>query len=202
MTRRWLLQLNYSYGISNGYQNDPYRIVSVVDPTSGEPTDYLYENRPGKRTRQSVYLDNKFIYGPTVTDLSARYYTDSWGIQAETAELSERRESCALALCGTKCALVPADGREFLPPLPCRRSGRAGLCQFGFAPGQVHGTDLWRWRWVSTLPAQVEIYVRGAYYKQRGDGHPADAIGQLKNQNLFSGVKAGWVMVGYSWDFH
>ena len=38
MTRRWLMQLNYSYDAQSGYQNDPYRIISVVDPISGEPT--------------------------------------------------------------------------------------------------------------------------------------------------------------------
>ncbi len=42
------------------------------------------------RTQQSVYWENKFDYGPSVTDVSLRYYTDSWGLKAETAELSER----------------------------------------------------------------------------------------------------------------
>ena len=52
------------------------------------------------------------------------------------------------------------------------------------------------------LTHTTEIYLRGAYYKQTGDGHPANAIGQLKNQNLFSGIKAGWIMAGFTWDFH
>jgi len=48
----------------------------------------------------------------------------------------------------------------------------------------------------------TELYVRGGYYQQTGDGHPAGAIGQLKNQNLFAGTKAAFVFIGYSWDFH
>ncbi len=50
----WLVQLNYSYGSVKGYQTDPYRLLSVVDPVSGAPQSYLYEARPDSRTRQSV----------------------------------------------------------------------------------------------------------------------------------------------------
>ncbi len=201
MTRRWLLQLNYSYGFSNGYQNDPYRIVSIVDPGSGEPTSYLYENRPGKRTRQSLFLDNKYIYGPSVTELSARYYTDNWGIKAETAELSERLRLAHWLYVQPDVRWYRQTAANFFhsylvagQPLPAYASSDSRLGKF---TALTYGMELGL-----NISHTSQIYVRGDYYKQSGDGHPADAIGQLKNQDLFAGVKAGWVMVGYRWAFH
>jgi hypothetical protein len=52
------------------------------------------------------------------------------------------------------------------------------------------------------LSGRTEIYLRGGYYDQTGNGHPADAVGQLKNQDLFSGTKAVFAFVGYTWNFH
>ena len=88
MNRYWLAQLNYSYGSADGYQTDPYRIISVIDPLSGAPLNYLYENRPKTRVRQSLYFGNKIALGPTVADISVRAYHDSWGISSTTVEAS------------------------------------------------------------------------------------------------------------------
>ncbi|MDE2041963.1 MAG: DUF3570 domain-containing protein, partial [Alphaproteobacteria bacterium] len=90
MTRGWLTQLNYSLSELHGYQTDPYRIMSVVDPVSGLPSTYLYENRPRSRVRQSIYWGNKISLGPTFLDLSGRWYHDTWGITSITAEASDR----------------------------------------------------------------------------------------------------------------
>jgi hypothetical protein len=72
VNRYWLTQLNYSIGSTDGYQTDPYRIISAVDPVTGGPVEYRYESRPKSRLRQSVFWGNKIALGPTVLDLSAR----------------------------------------------------------------------------------------------------------------------------------
>ncbi|HMD75269.1 MAG TPA: DUF3570 domain-containing protein, partial [Steroidobacteraceae bacterium] len=59
MTRRWLTSLSYSFSDLHGYQSDPYKLISVVDPVSGQPTAQLYENRPDSRRKQSLFLENK-----------------------------------------------------------------------------------------------------------------------------------------------
>ncbi len=53
-----------------------------------------------------------------------------------------------------------------------------------------------------TIGKRSEVYIKAAYYDQTGNAHPADAIGQLKAQNLFSGTKASTIFLGYTWDFH
>ena len=94
MNRRWVAQLNYSYDRSQGYLTDPYKILSVIDPTgnliavssttAGSP--YRFENRPGSRTRQSLYFGNKIALGDEVLDLSVRRGKDNWGITSNTVD--------------------------------------------------------------------------------------------------------------------
>lgn len=89
MTRRWLSEFNLSLDRFTGYLNDPYKIVSVID-AGGNPTGYLYENRPGGRTRRSAYLENRFAAERSSAALSLRYMTDSWGVRSDTAQLRLR----------------------------------------------------------------------------------------------------------------
>lgn len=89
LTPEWLVQINYSYGHSDGYHTDPYKLIALVDRATGDPFFAVYERRPGERTRHSVYLATKFATGSNVTDASARWYNDSWGITAWTFALSE-----------------------------------------------------------------------------------------------------------------
>jgi hypothetical protein len=46
-----------------------------------------------------------------------------------------------------------------------------------------------------------ELNLRMEYYDQQGNGSPASAIGQLRQQNLFPGLKAATVLLGYTYAF-
>jgi hypothetical protein len=201
MTRRWLMELDYSLDMQKGYTNDPYRILSVVNPTSGEPTSYLYENRPKKRTGQSLFWDNKLDLDPFVTELSLRYFTDSWGITSKTAELSERVNLSDSIYLEPNARWYQQSSANFFhsflvggQPLPAYASSDTRLEKFtSLTYGMKVGFK---------LSGRTEVYLRGGYYQQTGDGHPADAFGQLSQQNLFAGSKAAFVFLGYTWDFH
>jgi hypothetical protein len=201
VTRRWLMQLNYSFDAQNGYENDPYRVISIVDPVSGEPTSNIYENRPKTRQSQSLYWDNKFDFGPTVTDLSYRYFKDSWGVASNTIDVSQR-------LMLTPSWYIEPDARwyhqsaasffhDFLVggrTLPAYASSDARLAKFN---GQTFGLK------IGFRPsARSEFYISAEHYQQTGTAHPADAIGQLKQQTLFSGSSSTFALLGYKWDFH
>lgn len=99
--RNTVVRVNYSYSNSSGYLNDPYKILSVVDPVTGDtigriptgegPTGvYLYEGRPDSRTKQSLYAEGKHAFGTHVLRLAYRYMTDDWGIDSSTIETSWR----------------------------------------------------------------------------------------------------------------
>lgn len=200
MTRNWLVQINYSYGLSQGYQNDPYMIVSVVDPVTGEPNQYLYENRPRSRQLQSIYADSKLDLGPTVTDISARYYTDSWGIRGITGEIAERVNLARWLYVEPDARWYRQTAASFFDnfllsgqALPQYASADWRLGQF---TGMTYGAKIG-----FALTPKFEIYLRGEYYQQTGNGHPSNAVGQLKQQNLFGGVDAAYALFGFSWNF-
>lgn len=201
MSRNWLAQINYSIGTSNGYQTDPYRIISVVNRITGEPVRYLYEGRPRSRLRQSIYFGNKVAFGPTVTDLSARYYHDSWGIDSLTGEVAERVPITNALYVEPHVRYYTQTAADFFhdylvygDPLPDFASSDSRL-------GKFHAT---------TIGAKIglkinhtgELYLRADRYNQSGNSHPASAIGGLAYQDLFTGVDATSVMVGYTFAFY
>ncbi|MBU6443656.1 MAG: DUF3570 domain-containing protein [Alphaproteobacteria bacterium] len=201
LTRRWILQANLSYGHSSGYQNDPYRIISQVDGVTGEPVDYLYESRPGSRTRESFYIDNKIDFDWVIPEVALRYYHDNWGISSETADISARFKLYR--------------SLYVLPNVRFYQQSAANFFHYYLVNGQslpaYASSDIRLGKFTAvTLGAQIgfnvtdnsEIYARAQIYQQTGDAHPAGMIGQLQNQNMFSGIKASWMMVGYTWSFN
>lgn len=94
MSRSWLMQLNLGLGRGSGEHNDPYKILSVVDGTSGLVTGdrYVTEQRPGSRTRTSLYWQNKVHLREDVVDVGYRFYRDDWGIRSHTLDFRYRYE--------------------------------------------------------------------------------------------------------------
>ncbi|MDX1403316.1 MAG: DUF3570 domain-containing protein [Woeseiaceae bacterium] len=103
INRNWLVQVNYSFSDSSGYLNDPYKIVGLVDPVSGDPVprtptpgvdgpshEYLFESRPDGRTKHSLYAQTKVYLGGQVLDASYRFMTDDWDIDSHTVDLHYR----------------------------------------------------------------------------------------------------------------
>ncbi len=89
LSKRAVMQLNYSMSISDGYHTDPYKIISLLDG-QGDTQEYLYENRPTKRTKQSIYGALKYhVFGDTV-DVSYRYMRDDWGVKSNTWDAKYR----------------------------------------------------------------------------------------------------------------
>jgi hypothetical protein len=95
--RKTIMQFNYTVGKVDGYQNDPYKIVPVIDPATGLPIaqsgndlPYLYENRPNTRTRQALFWQTVHHLTEDVVRFSLRHYWDDWGVNSDTVELKYR----------------------------------------------------------------------------------------------------------------
>ena len=97
--RHTLLRVNYSYSDSSGYLTDPYKILSVVDPVTGEligrtpapgasgPNGvYLFESRPDSRRKQGLYAEMRHDFSGKVLQVGYRYSTDDWDIDSHTLE--------------------------------------------------------------------------------------------------------------------
>lgn len=96
---KFVMQFNYSFSDASGYLNDPYKILSVVDPLTGDPVaralapgadgplhEYRFESRPDKRTKHSFFAQGKYYMDGKVLDTSYRFMTDDWGIDSHTVE--------------------------------------------------------------------------------------------------------------------
>jgi len=97
--RHSLLRLNYSYSDSSGYLTDPYKLLSVVDPVTGElvahtPAPgaegplglYRYESRPDTRRKQALYAELRQDFSGKVLQFAYRYSTDDWQVDSHTLE--------------------------------------------------------------------------------------------------------------------
>jgi Protein of unknown function (DUF3570) len=87
LTRNMLLGLNFETDTSSGYLHSPYRSVRFIDPLVARGYSYEPERYPETRTTNAASVQVKY-YLPihAALDGSYRFFTDTWGIQASTAE--------------------------------------------------------------------------------------------------------------------
>jgi hypothetical protein len=99
INRHTIAQLNYSVSRADGYLTDPYKILSVVDPVTGDLLPgsvpriglYLYEQRPDRREQKGFFGLIKHDFNQrVVVDASFRSMTDDWGIDSTTTDLHLR----------------------------------------------------------------------------------------------------------------
>jgi len=97
--RHSVLRVNLSYSDSSGYLTDPYKILSVVDPVTGDligrtpapgasgPTGvYLHESRPDSRRKEALYAELRHDFSGKVLQVGYRYSTDDWEVDSHTVE--------------------------------------------------------------------------------------------------------------------
>ncbi len=88
LTRNLLLGLDYEAVADEGFLNNPYRRVRFLDPDSATGFSFQDEVYPRTRDSNAVALRARYFlpYRAAVSG-SARYFTDSWGIDASTVEV-------------------------------------------------------------------------------------------------------------------
>lgn len=103
VNRDTIMELNYSYGMSDGYLTDPFKIITVVD-TSGaidnsvlggidsDNFPYVYEKRPDSRQRNNLFFRTAHHLTEDVIHFSYRYFWDDWGVSSNTFDLKYRFE--------------------------------------------------------------------------------------------------------------
>lgn len=98
ISRQTLMQFNLGFSSTSGYQNDPYKIVTIVGadglpiPETLTERPYVYESRPDSRSRQTFYWKTVHHLTEDVINFSYRYYTDDWDVNSHTLDLHYRYE--------------------------------------------------------------------------------------------------------------
>lgn len=189
LSRRALTQLNYGYGLSNGYLTDPYKMLSVVDGSTGETLDYRFEKRPDSRTRQTLLWKTVYHFPADVLHFTYRYYWDDWDIQAHTFDLNYRFEL--------------GKGAYLAPHLRYYSQTAAGFYRHSLIDGQAlpqfasadyrlaeMKSKTYGLKLGMPVDRRSEWALRAEYMQQTGNSHPNDAIGVQRAQDLYPGLEA------------
>lgn len=199
MTRRWLWNLNYSYDHENGYLTEPYKIISLIEPGTGETLygDYLYEKRPDTRIRQSVFFSTAYQISEDVIHFAYRNYWDDWGIRSSTFDVKYRLELSSKLFLEPHVRYYSQTAADFyvysLPrgtPLPQYASADY---RFGKLQTNTFGV-----KFGSRMADNMEFTLRTEYMQQSGDGHPDSAVGVQKSYDLFPPIDIFVVQAGVS----
>ena len=210
VNRQTLMQFNYGIGHSSGYLTDPYKMLSVVNPTDGSLVTntanngykYLYEKRPSSRNRHTLYWQMNHQFTNDVLYLTYRYYWDDWDVKSHTTDLRYRfefgrhhyiqphvRYSKQTAASFYRYFLLDGD------PLPQYASADYRLGDMTTETfGVKYGAD---------LDKHSEFSFRVEAMKQFGDSHPAQAAGmsKLNKLDLFPTVNALIFQASYNYKF-
>jgi len=211
VSRNLITQVNYSYSDNNGYLDDPYKILSVVDdngdtitrsppvPEDAGPSHlFRFESRPDKRAKHSVYGQAKLYMDGRVLDASYRYMTDDWDVDSHTVDIRYRWPLGERRYIEPHVRWYTQSESEFYrlsivdsQPLPGYASADYRLGNFdGLTLGAKYG---WKTKGGSDLSVRAELYT------QRGS-IPADLLfGNQVGQATYPDMDA--VIVQFSYRF-
>jgi hypothetical protein len=204
---RTLMQLNYSISQSDGYLTDPFKILSVVDDATGDlvGTDaYRFENRPDKRTKQSLYWQTNYRLDRDRIRLSYRYFWDDWDIQSHTVDLSYRWNFAENQFLEPELRYYQQGEAEFYEPLllesdvlsdtlPEFASADQRLAEFNALTVGV--------KYQRQLSNRQHWNARLAMYQQSGEGSPDGVFGSNAQYDLFPSLTAVIAQVGYGFEW-
>jgi hypothetical protein len=197
VNRKTVVQLNYSLSQSDGYLTDPYKIISVVDPLtgnllSGPPGSglnlYLYESRPATRDKQSLFGLVKRDFNGDVLEASYRYMTDDWGVDSHTFDVHYRWNLNQGRYFQPHVRFYSQTAADFYEtvlfdgqPLPQFVTADYRLGEFdGLTFGVKYGKDARRGEWSARLE----------WYQQTGEPRPNALVGSLATLDLYPDLNA------------
>ncbi|MET0987499.1 MAG: DUF3570 domain-containing protein [Steroidobacteraceae bacterium] len=210
LNRTTVLRINYSYSKSSGYLNDPYKLLSLVDPLTGDtvsrspigsgPTGiYLYENRPDARTKQSVYAEMKHAFGNPVMSLSYRFMTDDWEIDSHTLEARLRWPIGETSFIEPQLRYYTQSEAEFYRSSLVASQPLPKFASADFRLGNFDATTVGL-KFGHRLASGNEWNVRVEYYQQSGDVPSGQLIGNQHQREQYPDLSAVIAQFGYT--FH
>lgn len=196
LSRRSLLQLNITHSMIDGYLTDPYKMLSVVD-AAGLPVDYVWEKRPDRRNANIFYAKLVNNFPIDVIHLSYRYFNDDWGIRSHTIDMAHH---------------IPLSAHLYLEPhLRFYRQTMADFYHTSLHSGSTlpeFASADYRLAEMKSRTAGVklgipvgsdsEVNFRYEKMVQRGDSHPADAIGTQTSLDLYPGLDATIMQITFT----
>lgn len=199
--RSSLVQVNLSLSQADGYMTDPYKIVSVVDGSSGEPLRQLYENRPDSRLRSAIYAKyRKMTPGKDIFTASYRFMTDDWGVDSNTFDLTYRFRLGAQYYIQPHLRYYQQSEADFYRYFLVDGEPVPGEVSADYRLGEMDATTA-GFKFGRDIDGRHSWSIRLEQYLQTGEGSPSEAFGQLASQDLYPDVEATIVQFNYSFVF-
>jgi uncharacterized protein DUF3570 len=206
LNRTTVLRVNYSYSDSNGYLNDPYKLLSVVDPLTGDTLTrtpvgqgpdgiYLFESRPDKRTKQSLFAEVKHAFGAPVMHFSYRFMTDDWGIDSQTGEV-RLRWPLGNGYIEPQLRYYTQSAADFYRASLVSGSALPRYASADFRLGDFDATTVGIKYGYNTADGN-EWSVRAEYYQQSGSVPREQIVGNQANREQYPDLSAVIVQFGY-----
>jgi hypothetical protein len=199
--RSSLFQVNLSLSQADGYMTDPYKIVSVVDDSSGEPLRYLYENRPDSRLRSSIFAKyRKMTPGKDIFTASYRYMTDDWGVDSNTFDLAYRFRLGATYYLQPHLRYYQQSAADFYRYFLVDGAAVPDEVSADYRLGEMDATTI-GFKFGREINDRQSWSIRLERYLQTGESSPSEAFGQLTRQDLYPDVEATILQFNYSFVF-
>ncbi len=129
LTRNTILGVNYELLTDQGYLANPYRKIRYLSPGAGEGFTLADQMYPNTRTSNAASVQLKYYlpYRAAITG-QYRFYSDTWGIKAHTAELDYThpwRRWSSTAACVSTSRVTPTSTATCFRAPTTRTSWRA-----------------------------------------------------------------------------
>ena len=196
INRDWLMQFNYSLSVADGYMTDPFKLVSVVN-SNGEVQQNLYESRPDKRTKHSLYWQNKLHLSGTFVDASYRYMWDDWELNSHTADVKWRLPLGGRWYVEPQLRYYQQSAAEFYLPFILQTEPLPQFASADYRIGKMTAYTLGA-KFGTKLAAGNELSFRIALYQQKPENDGVAAPGILADMQLYEKVTAVMAQVSYS----
>jgi hypothetical protein len=195
VNKNMITQFNYSYSQVDGYQTDPFKVLSVVDDT-GTALDHIYESRPNKRTKQSVFAQAKYHVSGSVIDASYRYLWDDWQVKSDTIDLRLWTPVGSSSYLEPHVRYYQQQAAEFYMPFIAADSALPNYASADYRVGDMTATTLGV-KYGQRNEDGTEWSVRVEWYHQQSNDVGVTLPGQLQQYDLYPDVDAVVIQYGY-----
>lgn len=205
INRSTIMQFNLGSSSSSGYLTDPYRFISIVGadgrpllgldaPTGAFP--YLYEKRPKSRSRKTFFWRTVHHLAEDVINVSYRYFTDDWGINAHTLDFKYRYELAAGRYLQPHIRYYTQNAADFYVHSLSANETLPNYASADYRLGEFISTTLGL-KYGMKLGHNNEFSLRAEFMKQSYNT-VGELIGEQNNQNIVPDLNAVILQVGYN----
>ncbi|MCW8832112.1 MAG: DUF3570 domain-containing protein [Colwellia sp.] len=196
INRQMIVQLNYSYSTVSGYLTDPFKVLSLVNE-NGEAQEYLYEHRPDERTKHAFFGQTKYHFDSGILDASYRFMTDDWKIDSHTIDVRYLIPFENGHYIEPHIRLYTQSAAEFYQPFLEQANS---LPEYASADYRIGELDTYTVGIKYGMPMGNgnKLAFRLEYYHQTPKSNGTQAIGALKDVELYEQVDAIIAQVTYS----